>query len=453
MDRYKVLHQIANGSYGTVSKGLNRITGEPVAIKTFKNRYFSWEECLSLREIKSLRKLTHGNIVKLKEVIRVNEELHLVFEYMEQNLSEFLRNRTKVMPEAQVRAIVYQVLQGLSFLHRHGYFHRDVKPENILITEGVCKLADFGQAREIRSKPPFTDYVGTRWYRAPEVLLKSTNYNSPADLFAVGCIMAELYNLKPLAAGSNENDQMYKLCSVLGAPTIEQWQEGYRLAAQCGYHFPGLPAQSLSVLVPGSCFEGVQLMGELLQWNPQRRITAGESLNHAYFQNYLPILINPTAYADLEGNFSSWPAVSTNRTQRPLNTSISALSIDNKPAEPEPKTPFEAIPEFSRAQQSPLNSPTSVMSGKDSSRDFMSLRSKLQLKPANYRSAYPSVERTVGLQNRAIPKYIGYPQSGRLGMTQTNGEALTEGFPVRNAQRGPSLFPSLSRTHRSTEYI
>jgi serine/threonine protein kinase len=92
-------------------------------------------------------------------------------------------------------------------MHKHNFFHRDLKPENILINaEGVVKLIDFGLAREIRSRPPFTDYVSTRWYRAPELLLRSTNYNSPIDIFALGCIIAELYTLKPLFNGTNEID-------------------------------------------------------------------------------------------------------------------------------------------------------------------------------------------------------------------------------------------------------
>ena len=91
-------------------------------------------------------------------------------------------------------------------MHKHGFFHRDIKPENILIQKDVCKLADFGLAREIRSKPPFTEYVSTRWYRAPEIVLRSTNYNSPVDIFAMGCIMTEMLTTKPLAPGANEND-------------------------------------------------------------------------------------------------------------------------------------------------------------------------------------------------------------------------------------------------------
>ena len=101
-----------------------------------------------------------------------------------------------------------------------GYFHRDLKPENLLCSGPECvKIADFGLARETRSRPPYTDYVSTRWYRAPEVLLRSTNYNSPIDIWAMGCIMAELYTLRPLFPGSSEIDEIFKICAVLGTPT------------------------------------------------------------------------------------------------------------------------------------------------------------------------------------------------------------------------------------------
>ncbi len=145
-----------------------------------------------------------------------------------------------------MRKITQQVLDGLAYMHRQGrlyplctderylgFFHRDLKPENLLCSGmDVVKLADFGLAREIRSQPPYTDYVSTRWYvypmfivepfpryRAPEVLLRSLNYNSPIDLFAVGCIMAELFTLKPLFPGDSEIDMIYKICSVLGTPS------------------------------------------------------------------------------------------------------------------------------------------------------------------------------------------------------------------------------------------
>ncbi|TMS09225.1 Serine/threonine-protein kinase MAK [Larimichthys crocea] len=142
---------------------------------------------MNLREVKSLKKLNHANVVKLKEVIRENDHLYFVFEYMKENLYQLMKDRKKLFPESVIRNISFQILQGLSFIHKHGFFHRDMKPENLLcMGPELVKIADFGLAREIRSKPPYTDYVSTRWYRAPEVLLRSSTYSSPIDLWAVG---------------------------------------------------------------------------------------------------------------------------------------------------------------------------------------------------------------------------------------------------------------------------
>lgn len=122
-------------------------------------------------------------------------------------------------------------------MHKHGFFHRDIKPENLLCNgPELVKIADFGLARETRSRPPYTDYVSTRWYRAPEVLLRSTNYSSPIDIWAVGCIMSELYTLQPLFPGRSEIDQIFRICSVLGTPDKVNFQSLLFLSLQ-SVHF------------------------------------------------------------------------------------------------------------------------------------------------------------------------------------------------------------------------
>jgi serine/threonine protein kinase len=176
-------------------------------------------------------------VVKLKEVIRENDILYFVFEYMQENLYQLIKDRETHFPENTIKIILLQILAGLAFMHRHGFFHRDLKPENLLCNgPELVKIAgmircnskvacffkiyclDFGLAREIRSRPPYTDYVSTRWYRAPEVLLHSTRYSSAIDLWAVGCIASELYTFRPLFPGSSEVDQLFKICSILGTP-------------------------------------------------------------------------------------------------------------------------------------------------------------------------------------------------------------------------------------------
>uniref|UniRef100_A0A3P8RQQ0 non-specific serine/threonine protein kinase n=1 Tax=Amphiprion percula TaxID=161767 RepID=A0A3P8RQQ0_AMPPE len=285
MNRYTTLKQLGDGTYGSVLMGRSNESGEFVAIKRMKRKFYSWEECMNLREVKSLKKLNHANVVKLKEVIRENDHLYFVFEYMKENLYQLMKDRKKLFPESVIRNISFQILQGLSFIHKHGFFHRDMKPENLLcMGPELVKIADFGLAREIRSKPPYTDYVSTRWYRAPEVLLRSSTYSSPIDLWAVGCIMAELYTLRPLFPGNSEVDEIFKICQVLGTVKKTDWPEGYQLASAMNFRFPQCVPTHLKTLIPNASNEAIALMRDMLQWDPKKRPTAVQALRYPYFQ-------------------------------------------------------------------------------------------------------------------------------------------------------------------------
>ncbi|XP_074549975.1 serine/threonine-protein kinase MAK isoform X2 [Halichoeres trimaculatus] len=285
MNRYTTLKQLGDGTYGSVLMGRSNESGELVAIKRMKRKFYSWEECMNLREVKSLKKLNHANVVKLKEVIRENDHLYFVFEYMKENLYQLMKDRKKLFPESVIRNISFQILQGLAFIHKYGFFHRDMKPENLLcMGPELVKIADFGLAREIRSKPPYTDYVSTRWYRAPEVLLRSSTYSSPIDLWAVGCIMAELYTLRPLFPGNSEVDEIFKICQVLGTVKKADWPEGYQLASAMNFRFPQCVPTPLKTLIPNASNEAITLMKDLLQWDPKKRPTAVQALRYPYFQ-------------------------------------------------------------------------------------------------------------------------------------------------------------------------
>nr|XP_040022739.1 serine/threonine-protein kinase MAK isoform X10 [Gasterosteus aculeatus aculeatus] len=285
MNRYTTLKQLGDGTYGSVLMGRSNESGELVAIKRMKRKFYSWEECMNLREVKSLKKLNHANVVKLKEVIRENDHLYFVFEYMKENLYQLMKDRKRLFPESVIRNIGFQILQGLSFIHKHGFFHRDMKPENLLcMGPELVKIADFGLAREIRSKPPYTDYVSTRWYRAPEVLLRSSTYSSPIDLWAVGCIMAELYTLRPLFPGNSEVDEIFKICQVLGTVKKTDWSEGHQLASAMNFRFPQCVPTHLKTLIPNASNEAIALMRDLLQWDPKKRPTAVQTLRYPYFQ-------------------------------------------------------------------------------------------------------------------------------------------------------------------------
>ncbi|XP_050680880.1 serine/threonine-protein kinase MAK isoform X2 [Leptidea sinapis] len=285
MNRYIVLQQLGDGTYGSVALAQRRDTGEKVAIKRMKRKYYSWDEAMNLREVKSLKKLNHANIVKLREVIRENDTLYFVFEYMRGNLYQLIRDTDAPFPESVLRNILYQVLQGLAHMHRHGFFHRDLKPENLLCAgPELVKIADLGLARELRSRPPYTEYVSTRWYRAPEVLLRDPRYGAPIDLWALGCIMAELYTRRPLLPGHSEIDQLHKMCTLLGPPPRDRWPEGYALADALRLRLPtgGAPVP-LARAVPGASPPALVLLAVLLRYPPRERPTAAQALRFPYF--------------------------------------------------------------------------------------------------------------------------------------------------------------------------
>ncbi|KAG2680474.1 hypothetical protein I3843_11G101800 [Carya illinoinensis] len=290
MERFNLIKEVGDGTFGCVWRAINKQTGEVVAIKKMKKRYYSWEECVNLREVKSLRKMNHPNIVKLKEVIRENDILYFVFEYMECNLYQLMKDREKLFSEAGVRNWCFQVFQALAYIHQRGYFHRDLKPENLLVTKDKIKIADFGLAREINSQPPYTEYVSTRWYRAPEVLLQSYLYSSKVDMWAMGAIMAELFTLRPLFPGISEADEIYKICSVIGSPTKDTWADGLHLARDINYQFPRFAGVHLSALIPSASNDAISLITSLCSWDPFKRPTAAEALQHPFFQScfYVP---------------------------------------------------------------------------------------------------------------------------------------------------------------------
>jgi meiosis induction protein kinase IME2/SME1 len=341
MQRYSVLETVGDGSFGTVYRARCLRTGDIVAIKHIKTRFPSWNECLGLREVASLTKLRHENIIRLRELIYVKEDgfLNFVFEFADGNLYSLLQGRKALVASAdktslppflrppngllasglredEVRVIAAEVLRSLSHMHKHGFFHRDLKPENILITSAVprrssspaltvqelaathitlntappstsatatpvaggtpvpadsgsegpraspvpalsvpsgvgagsgslvFKLCDFGQARETRSRPPYTAYVSTRWYRAPEVVLGISHYNSPIDLWAAGAVLGELITGRPLFPGTSALNQIYSIAGLVGPLLPGTWQEGFRAAAGQGIRFSGGPGTS-----------------------------------------------------------------------------------------------------------------------------------------------------------------------------------------------------------------
>lgn len=283
MEKYKVLEELGDGTCGSVYRAINMETSEIVAVKKMKRKFYSWEDCMNLREVKSLCKLNHPNIIKLKEIVRENNELFFIFDFMEYNLYQIMRGKKKPFSEEEIRAFMSQVLQGLSHMHRNGYFHRDLKPENLLVTGDVIKIADFGLAREVSSIPPFTDYVATRWYRAPEVLLQSSKYTPAVDMWAVGAVVAELFTMCPIFPGESEIDQLYKICCVLGTPDWTTFPEAKNISLLFSISYSEIMPANLADIIPNASLEALDLIKQLCFWDPLRRPTADQCLLHPFF--------------------------------------------------------------------------------------------------------------------------------------------------------------------------
>ncbi|OHS95334.1 CMGC family protein kinase [Tritrichomonas foetus] len=288
MRRFEKLEIIGNGAFGVVTKCRDKDTGDLVAIKMMKQKYSSFEECLQLKEVKSLRKIKHENVVKLLQVFRENDCLFLVFELLPNgSLLQTINTinwRGSKFSEPEIRYTIMQLLHGLNYVHRQGFFHRDIKPENLLWSGHTLKIADFGLAREIRSRPPYTEYVATRWYRAPEIILRHEFYNSPVDIWAVGAIMAELYLGKPIFCGTSETDQFYKICAVLGSPNSQNWPDGIKLANRLGIRLNNNPPVSLSKLMPDASPQAIDLISQMLRYDPSKRPSAQQALQHPFFK-------------------------------------------------------------------------------------------------------------------------------------------------------------------------
>eukprot|EP00916_Digyalum_oweni_P011069 GHVL01018401.1.p1 GENE.GHVL01018401.1~~GHVL01018401.1.p1 ORF type:complete len:226 (+),score=23.18 GHVL01018401.1:24-701(+) len=215
-NKYERLEAIGEGTYGKVYKAKDRKNGQFVALKKMKlDQDDEGVPSTAIREAALLQELNHQSIVKLVDIICSRDYLYLVFEFLKSDLKQYMRSfgySTPLAPE-MVRSIMFQILNGVAFCHSHRFFHRDLKPQNMLIDEdGIVKLADFGLARAF-SVPlrTFTHEVVTLWYRAPEILLGCRNYALPVDIWSAGCVFYEMSTGVPLAPGDSEIDTLYKL--------------------------------------------------------------------------------------------------------------------------------------------------------------------------------------------------------------------------------------------------
>lgn len=473
MERYTTSRKLGDGAFGSVILATSKKSGAKVAIKHMKQKYYTWEECLALREVRSLKKLKHSNIVKLLEVFRENDELFFVFEYMESNLFEDMKSRSNGLQENEIRNIMFQLFLSVDHMHRHGFFHRDLKPENVLITGAAVKLADFGLARETRSRPPYTEYVSTRWYRAPEIALRGTHYNSPVDVWALGAMMAELYTGTPLFPGNNETDQLFKICSVLGTPGERDWEDGHTLAHKMGFRFPHLRKTELETLVPQAGDEALDVMRACLRWNPQHRSTTQKILAMPFFRDAVNgVSSKPTPFASRTSSLASGASDSGSKSERKKEPEKSAEPRDSSVSEDAPVMPVEANapydldidaeiesllskssdpedPDVDVANGGAMHLPWSTSDAKDdggdmrsASPDLASLYSELGMSPVGGGPSDPSAE--LAKRTRAMALNLSHSQS----MTRSPSKVLVRNGKSTSAK--PNVFEHVTYDKSTT---
>ncbi|KAL6594927.1 Pkinase-domain-containing protein [Neocallimastix californiae] len=319
-DKYKILGFISSGTYGEVFKAQCLKTNKEYAIKKFKldkdgdlsTSAFSQSAC---REITISREINHENIVHLEEVIIEPKErsIAIVFDYSEYDLLNILHYHggghshpeRKPLPELSIKSILFQLLNGLAYLHANWILHRDLKPANILIMrDGTVKIGDLGLARFFKEpiRPLFDGdkVVVTIWYRAPELLLGAKHYTKAVDMWAIGCIFAELIITRPLFKGEEakmenkkvipfQQDQLTKIFKILGTPTKNQWSDiNYLPESGKLSKFKMYPNTFTTFMQQNAptwkSKSGLNLLTSMLEYDPKRRITAEEALDHPYFK-------------------------------------------------------------------------------------------------------------------------------------------------------------------------
>ncbi|XP_061175515.1 extracellular signal-regulated kinase 2-like isoform X1 [Saccostrea echinata] len=297
--KYEIKKRLGKGAYGIVWKAVDRRTGEVVAVKKIFDAFRNQTDAQrTFREIMFLQEFgDHNNIIKLHNVIKAenDRDIYLVFEFMETDLHNVIK-RGSILKDVHKRYIMYQLFKATKYLHSGNVIHRDQKPSNILLdSECVVKVCDFGLARSLTQigvdaetgDPNLTEYVATRWYRAPEILLASHRYTKGVDMWSLGCILGEMLGGKPLFPGSSTLNQIEKIMSTIPLPSkedIDSIKSAY--GASILEKATLKSKKSLEELLPDAPKDGIDLLKRLLLFNPDKRITADEALRHPYISRF-----------------------------------------------------------------------------------------------------------------------------------------------------------------------
>ncbi|XP_073964846.1 cyclin-dependent kinase 4 isoform X2 [Choristoneura fumiferana] len=281
------------GAYGTVYKARDLLKGgQIVAMKKVKVALTEDGIPLStLREIALLQQLgayKHPNIVRLLDVCHGGNSLEreqqlvlfLVFEHVEQDLDSYLKRAPGPLADHRIRSMSFDILSGVDFLHSHRIVHRDLKPHNLLVaSDGRVKLADFGLAKTYDKDMRLTSVVVTLWYRPPEVLL-GVSYNTGVDVWSAGCVLAQLHTRTPLLPGASDSDQLHCIFRLIGRPPRAEWPENVSIVIDS---FPEYPPQDFADVFPRIHPHALDLIQRMLVFDPAKRLTALDCLEHPYF--------------------------------------------------------------------------------------------------------------------------------------------------------------------------
>ncbi|KAF4527021.1 hypothetical protein B566_EDAN001569 [Ephemera danica] len=311
VEEFQCLNRIEEGTYGVVYRARDKSTNEIVALKRLKmEKEKEGFPITSLREINTLLKAQHPNIVTVREIVVGSnmDKIFIVMDYVEHDLKslmETMKQRKQVFIPGEVKCLMQQLLRAVAHLHDNWILHRDLKTSNLLLShKGILKVGDFGLAREYGSPlKPYTPIVVTLWYRSPELLLGVKEYSTPIDVWSVGCIFGELLLMEALFPGKSEIDQLNKIFKEMGTPSEKIWPGYSKLPAVQKMTFAEFPVSHLRAKFATMLTEqGFDLMSKFLTFDPAQRVTAEDALKHDYFREP-PLPIDPAM-------FPTWPAKS-----------------------------------------------------------------------------------------------------------------------------------------------
>ncbi|KAG8506548.1 Cyclin-dependent kinase-like 3 [Galemys pyrenaicus] len=283
---YETLGKVGEGSYGTVMKCKHKDTGQIVAIKIFYEKPEKSVNKIATREIKFLKQFRHENLVNLIEVFRQKKKIHLVFEFIDHTVLDELQHYCHGLESKRLRKYLFQILRAIEYLHNNNIIHRDIKPENILVSQsGITKLCDFGFARTLAAPGDiYTDYVATRWYRAPELVLKDTSYGKPVDIWALGCMIIEMATGNPYLPSSSDLDLLHKIVLKVGNLTPHLQNIFSKSPIFAGVVLPQVQhPKNARKKYPKLNGLLADIVHACLQIDPAERMSSSELLHHEYF--------------------------------------------------------------------------------------------------------------------------------------------------------------------------